>query len=79
MNSKNAFRSKTILFNLLVLAGLVAGLFGFADYVPSAGDQENINMLVALIAALVPVINMILRVWTDRPVSIFGATVSKRK
>ena len=48
------YKSKTIWFNLLLLATAVASLFGFLDYTPSPQASE-------IIAVVVSVVNLILR------------------
>ena len=78
MEPKDILTSKTFWFNLLVLLIAVAGVFGFGEYVPSLEDQEAIDSIVLLVAALVPVVNLVLRTFfTYRPVSVWGKVRGK--
>lgn len=63
--TKKWYESKTFWFNVIVLVIGVAVIFGFSDYVPSLKDQEQIDAIVALVAAGVPVVNLVLRFLTD--------------
>ena len=78
MNAKDILSSKTFWFNLVVLVIAIAGVFGFKEYVPSLEDQEAIDSIVLLVAAIVPVVNLVLRTFfTNEPVSVFGKVRGK--
>ena len=70
MDAKSILKSKIVWFNLLVLVVGVASLFGFAEHVPGAEAQANIDVVVVFVAALAPLVNMGLRLITDQPVHI---------
>lgn len=70
IDAKKFYLSKTIIFNVLVLATGLAGLFGFVDFTPGEEAQQAIDAVVALVAAGVPVFNIILRIFTTKPVKL---------
>ena len=60
---KEFWKSKTFWFNVLAALVAVAGVFGFADYQPSAETGQIIGVIVALV-------NVALRFLTTEPVTI---------
>lgn len=63
---KASYKSKTVLFNGLTILMCVATFFGFTP------NQEIAEQATALLIALTPVINLILRTYTKEPISILG-------
>jgi hypothetical protein len=63
MDSKKFYTSKTFWFNVAALVVVVINAFGFADF-------EAAPEVGAIGAGLVAVINLVLRVVTDKKISI---------
>ena len=76
---KDIKSSKLVVFNIIVLAVGVASLFGYAEHVPGVEVQEGIDAVVVFVAALAPLINILLRLFTSTSVSIFGKSLVERK
>jgi hypothetical protein len=68
--TKEFYLSKTFWFNVLALVLAVAGVFGFAEFVPSEDVQSGISAVSVLVAAAVPVANIILRFLTDTKIRV---------
>jgi hypothetical protein len=58
MDSKQFYLSKTFWFNIVILILGVAGVFGFSEFVPSDEATQQVGQISALVAALVPVVNI---------------------
>jgi drug/metabolite transporter (DMT)-like permease len=67
---KQFYLSKTFWFNVLVLVLGVAGVFGFSEFVPSDDVSQQVGQVSALVAAAVPVVNILLRFLTDTKLTI---------
>jgi hypothetical protein len=67
---KQFYLSKTFWFNIIVLVLGVAGVFGFSEYVPSDDVTQQVGQVSALVAAAVPVVNIVLRFLTDTKLRI---------
>lgn len=63
MVGKEFWKSKTLYFNILVLVVIVAEAFGYVDFVPNENTAEYA-------AAVITVINVILRFVTKEPLRI---------
>ena len=61
MKTKALLSSKTFWFNLLFAVVAIAGVFGFSDFQPDTKVVEGVG-------ALVLVINIILRLFTKKPI-----------
>jgi hypothetical protein len=70
VDEKRFYLSKTFWFNGIVLVLGIAGAFGFAEYVPGEDVTEKAGAVSALVVALVPVINIILRFVTDTKLTL---------
>ena len=70
MDSKQFYLSKTFWFNIVILILGVAGVFGFSEFVPSDETTQQVGQISALVAALVPVVNILLRFLTDTKLTI---------
>jgi len=64
VQTKEWYQSKTIWFNVLTAFTVVATLFG---YVP---DQEVADNTSSILLALSPIINLLLRLMTDKGLSL---------
>ena len=62
MEKKNILTSKTIWFNALTVLVVVATFFGYTP------DQELANQTSAILLGLSPVINLVLRFVTKKPI-----------
>jgi ABC-type uncharacterized transport system permease subunit len=62
--SKSIFKSKTAWFNVLTIVITVATMYGFTP------NQELTDKVAALMVVLSPVINLILRFVTKKPVHV---------
>lgn len=60
METKPFYQSKTLIFNVLAIAVLIANQFGFTDF---ALDPEYAGMILAIV-------NGILRLTTSKPISV---------
>ena len=60
---KSFIKSKTVWFNFLALATIIAGNFGYGQYVPAAWVND-------LGVSVVLIVNLILRFMTKGPVSL---------
>ena len=60
METKPFYLSKTLWFNLLSIVVIVAGVLGFGEF----------EMDPTVQAAVVAVINLLLRLYTDRPIGM---------
>jgi len=58
---KSIYKSKTLWFNLLALILMIAGNFGFKEFIPSLWVND-------VGVALIIIINLILRFLTKQPV-----------
>ena len=58
---KDYWKSKTLWFNVLTLAVIIAEAFGYVDFVPNEDIAEYAT-------ALVTIINVILRIVTKEPI-----------
>jgi hypothetical protein len=63
MDSKKWYVSKTLIFNILYVLVVVAGFFGFAGFEPSPELKE-------VLLILGPVVNFILRLLTNKGVTL---------
>lgn len=63
MVGKEFWKSKTLYFNVLALVMLIAEAFGYIDFVPSEHTAEYA-------AAVITIINVILRFVTKEPIKI---------
>lgn len=63
MDSKKPWESKTIVFNVLSLAVIVATGFGFSDF-QASGD------IVELGAVILAVVNIVLRFTTNKGITL---------
>lgn len=63
MDSKKWYFSKTLWFNVLALVVLVANAFGYVDFIPNENTAEYG-------AALITLINVILRFATKKPIAV---------
>jgi hypothetical protein len=70
VNVKKFYLSKTFWFNALVLVLAVAGVFGFNEYVLGEDVAQSAAQISALVAAAVPVINIVLRFVTNTKITI---------
>ena len=64
MTSKPFYTSKTFLFNALTIIIAVASFYGFTP------DQELTNQVAAYLVLLSPIINLILRYFTKKPITL---------
>jgi len=62
MDTKPFWTSKTLIFNVIAGAVVVAGYFGYADFIP---DEKAMALIMAIV-------NMVLRFVTTQPVSLLG-------
>jgi len=62
MKAKSLLSSKTFWFNILFVIVAIAGLFGFNDFQPDAKVVEGVG-------ALVLIGNIILRLFTSKPIN----------
>jgi hypothetical protein len=70
MPSKDPILSKTLIFNLIALAVALALRYGYGAFEPAPEVEPLAAGIVALIAIVSPVINMVLRLVTNQPVSL---------
>ena len=61
-DSKKFYESKTFWFNILAVVVALAGLFGFADFKP---DENTLEFIALLLGG----VNLILRMYTSKPIS----------
>lgn len=61
---KPIYKSKTVIFNTITIITVVAVMFG---YVP---DQELADTTASILIGLSPIINLILRLMTDKGISM---------
>lgn len=61
---KPIYKSKTVIFNTITIITVVATMFG---YVP---DQELADTTASILIGLSPIINIILRLMTDKGISM---------
>jgi hypothetical protein len=64
MESKSAFKSKTVIFNLVSIGVLILGIYGIEV------DEQTQQALIGGIAAVISVGNLILRKKTSQPIHI---------
>jgi hypothetical protein len=68
MTPKPWYRSKTIWFNALTIVVAGATMFGYAP------DEDLLETVTGTLIALSPVVNLVLRFVTKRPVEIAPST-----
>jgi hypothetical protein len=69
-STKRFWYSKTFWFNILALVVAVAGVFGFTDFIPTEEIQGHISAVSVLVAAAIPVVNIILRFVTSAKLTL---------
>jgi len=67
MDTKPVLQSKTIIFNVLAVAVLVAGYFGYNSHVL---DADTADLVAKIMAAILPIGNIVLRAVTNKPLSV---------
>ena len=62
---KSKYKSKTILFGLLIIVVAVANFFGYAEYVPSPEDAETVDLIKGIVLGAIAIF---LRFKTTEPI-----------
>jgi hypothetical protein len=70
MPGKDPILSKTLIFNLIALAVALALRYGYGAFEPAPEVEPLAAGIVALIAVVSPIINVILRFVTNQPVAL---------
>lgn len=68
---------KTIVFNLVAVIVAIAGLFGYREFTPDPAVQQIIAALPAVLAIIVPLVNLILRQFTRSESGLVKALKTK--
>ena len=66
METTPVVKSKTIIFNVLAVAILVAGYFGYNSHIL---DPDTADLVAKIMAAVLPLGNIALRAVTKKPLS----------
>lgn len=72
MEPKSIFASKTFWFNALTIVTAVAALFGYAP------NQELADDAAMFLVSMSPIVNILLRMWTSKPVHFSMPELSAR-